>query len=263
MTSKQNIDGLDIGYQESGSGDVAIVFLHYFGGSSRSWTEVTNALASSGASTCRCIAPDLRGFGHSNAPENAEDYHVAQSADDVEALCKTLKLERFILVGHSMGGKIALEWASRAPHGLQGLLLLAPSPPTPEPMSDDDRENLRRSYGDADAMSQIIGEITAQTLPAEIFQRTLDDNLHSSRAAWNTWLDVGSREDIADQMAHIVVPVRVLAGADNQGMKAEMLQREIVARLSDARLETVPDCGHLVPLEQPQHVVATIREMLG
>ena len=251
-----NFNNLNLNYQDRGSGDTAIFFLHYFGGSSRSWNEVVDAMAS----TCRCIAPDLRGFGQSSAPAA---YHVADSTDDMEALRAALNIERFILVGHSMGGKIALEWASRQPEGLQNLLLLAPSPPTPEPMSDDDRENLRRSYGDRDAMSQIIGDITAQTLPPEIFQRTLDDDLNSSQAAWNAWLDVGSRENIAAQMAHINVAVRVLTGSADEGMKAEMLQREVVARLSDARLEIVPDCGHLIPIEKPQFVIETLHQLLS
>ena len=251
-----NLNRLNLNYQERGSGDTAIFFLHYFGGSSRSWSEVVDGMAS----TCRCIASDLRGFGASESPAS---YRVADSANDMEALRAALNIKRFILVGHSMGGKIALEWASRQPSGLQKLLLLAPSPPTPEPMSDSDRENLRRSYGDAKAMSQIIDDITAQTLPPEIFQRTLDDDLNSSQAAWNAWLDVGSRENIAAQMAHINVPVRVLAGSEDEGMNAEMLQREVVARLSDARLEIVPDCGHLVPIEKPQFVMETLRQLLS
>ncbi len=255
---QKQINGLNIEYTERGSGKTALWFSHYFGGSSRTWNEVIEGMAS----TCHCIAPDLRGFGASEAPAEAENYRIAKSADDMEALREELNVENFVLVGHSMGGKIALEWASRQPAGLQGLVLLAPSPPTPEPMSDVDRESLRHSHGDTEAMSKIIGEITAQTLSPEIFQRTLEDDLRVSKAAWNAWLDVGSREDISSQMTRINVPVHLLAGEKDSGMPAEMLQREVVARLSDVKFEVVPDCGHLIPVEHPQIVINAIHNIL-
>ena len=51
-------------YTDKGGGDVALVFLHYFGGTGETWELVTNALSTN----FRCIAPDLRGFGFSPAP---------------------------------------------------------------------------------------------------------------------------------------------------------------------------------------------------
>jgi len=112
---------------------VTIVLLHHFGGSARTWDPMIDHLRAE----LDCVAPDLRGFGAAHA--FAGPYTVDQYADDVARLVDRLALERFVLVGHSMGGKIALALAARRPAGLASLVLLAPSPPAPEPMSEEDR----------------------------------------------------------------------------------------------------------------------------
>ena len=95
------------------SGRPALVFLHYFGGSGRTWEPVMDALVAAG---WRCLAPDLRGFGESTAPgEDWTHYTVDTMADDIHGLIGRLGLERFIVVGHSMGGKVALALAARQP----------------------------------------------------------------------------------------------------------------------------------------------------
>ena len=56
-------------------------------------------------------------------------------ADDAETVALTLSLSRYVLVGHSMGGKLAQIVAKRQPDALVGLVLVAPAPPTPMPWS--------------------------------------------------------------------------------------------------------------------------------
>src|SRR3954469_3094878 len=102
---------------DRGCGDRTLVFLHYFAGSSRAWAPVIDRLADDH----RCIAPDLRGFGTADAP--ATGYAVNDYANDVAALIGALDIGRHVLVGHSMGGKIALALAARRPPGLEALVL--------------------------------------------------------------------------------------------------------------------------------------------
>ena len=87
--------------EDQGQGATTLVFLHYWGGSSRTWREVIGALGPD----VRCIAIDQRGWGRSDAP--AEGYVLADLAADAEGVIGALGLERYILVGHSMGGKVA------------------------------------------------------------------------------------------------------------------------------------------------------------
>jgi len=104
---------------EAGDGDPALVFLYYWGGSSRTWQDVINQLGGKP----RSIALDQRGWGDSVARDGR--YDLSAMADDAEAVARTLGLVRYVLVGHSMGGKVAQIIAARRPDGLVGLVLVA------------------------------------------------------------------------------------------------------------------------------------------
>ncbi len=231
-----------------------LVFLHYFGGSSGAWTEVIEELAKN----FHCVAPDLRGFGASDAlPEN---YAVKDYADDAADLISTLTIENFVLIGHSMGGKIALAFAARNPKGLRSLILLAPSPPSPEPIKADERAKLLVSHGNRCVATEMVCRAAGGKLSGEVFERSINDNLRSSDAAWKAWLESGSREDISSEVGRINVPVLVAAGEKDEVMTAKLLKREVARRIEGARLLVVPEVKHLLPLETPAIVADLIRE---
>ncbi|SFQ77446.1 alpha/beta fold hydrolase [Amycolatopsis rubida] len=102
----------------------ALVFLHYWGGSARTWQPVLDRLPGHAAVTI-----DLRGWGRSR--ELPGPYSLEQSARDTRAVLADAGLTSYILVGHSMGGKVAQLAASARPAGLAGLALVAPAPAKP------------------------------------------------------------------------------------------------------------------------------------
>ena len=238
-------------------GETALVFLHHFGGSGRTWSQVIARLENN---FC-CIAPDLRGFGDSAAPPRETRFAVDDYADDVAELVQARGLTRWVLVGHSMGGKIALALAARRPAGMVSLVLVAPSPPTPEPMTDAARAHLRASHGDPNAARAIVAMICGdRALPARLRERTVADMLCAAPAAWQAWLDTGSRENIAERMPAVAVPALVLAGERDPALPAAVLEREVVSRLTGASLTVVPGAGHLLPLEAPDVTARHVRE---
>ena len=239
---------------------ISLVFLHYFGGSSRAWCAVIERLAGD----YHCVAPDLRGFGDSAATETG--YTMSGMADDVAELIGSLRLKRYALVGHSMGGKIALALAARQPPGLESLVLLSPSPPTPEPMDESERTRLLDAHGDRAAAEETVRRIVVQPLSDQAHEGVIEDNLRSSRTAWRAWLERGSREDIAVLMPKVNVPVLVGVGAADPVLPAALLEREVVRRIAGggARLAVVPGkVGHLLPLEAPQATAELILESLS
>jgi pimeloyl-ACP methyl ester carboxylesterase len=118
-----------------------LVLLHALGGSARAWGGVCAALGSD----FETLALDLPGFG--GAPV-AADLSVAGMVNQIIETVRTTGLTRWLLVGHSMGGKLATIVASRALagepglFGLAGVVLLAGSPPSPEPMDEKRREKM-------------------------------------------------------------------------------------------------------------------------
>jgi pimeloyl-ACP methyl ester carboxylesterase len=99
------------GVEEQGMGEPVLVFLHYWGGSRRTWSKVIDGLKDN----YRCVAYDQRGWGGSDAP--AEGYTLSDLAKDALSLIEAMGLRRYVLVGHSMGGKVAQLVASRNPEG--------------------------------------------------------------------------------------------------------------------------------------------------
>jgi pimeloyl-ACP methyl ester carboxylesterase len=103
---------------DGGTGGLPVVFLHSFAGDTSHWSGQFSHLRE----TRRAVAIDLRGHGKSDAPANG-DYSVEAMAGDVDAVINNLGLTRFVLVGHSMGGSVAIAYAADHPDKVAGLVL--------------------------------------------------------------------------------------------------------------------------------------------
>lgn len=230
----------------------ALLFLHHFGGSRRSWTGVINRLSG----RHRCIAPDLPGFG--TAAQRPGPFTTAATAGWIMALIDDLGISDYRIVGHSMGGKIALAVAARRPRGLRGLVLLASSPPTPEPIPEPHRAQLLASWGDRAALAAVVEKISVRPLSRSDRERQVADMLTASKAAWEAWLNHGSREDISSSLNAIDVPMAVVAGGGDQIIPPELLRRELVQRVPGATMTVVWGAGHLLPVEARDEVASAI-----
>lgn len=108
--------------------DQTIVFVHGYAGCAETWEYQINHFASS----YRIIAPDLRGHGQSDAPYT--QYTMEELVEDLHAIVEARNLpERFILVGHSFGGSVCVEYANAHPERLEKLVLIATAGEYPLP----------------------------------------------------------------------------------------------------------------------------------
>jgi pimeloyl-ACP methyl ester carboxylesterase len=152
---KINIGALSLNVLESGAGEPTLLFLHYWGGSARTWNHVIEKLCP----TFRCIAYDQRGWGESDAP--ADGYSISGLAGDAAALIRAFDLKRYVLVGHSMGGKAAQFLAAQQSVGLEALVLVAPASPLPQNIPEAARETQLHAYDTRDTVLQAIAFLTA------------------------------------------------------------------------------------------------------
>jgi len=113
---------------DGGSGGLPVVFVHGYGGDTEQWSAQLAHLRP----TRRAMALDLRGHGKSGAPAG-NDYAVESLAADIAAVVDSLHVERFVLVGHSMGGAAAIAYAGAHPDRVAGLVMVgAPGRTPPE-----------------------------------------------------------------------------------------------------------------------------------
>lgn len=232
-----------------------LALIHGFGTSGRLWRRVCEL----SAFPTEWLTPDLLGFGDAAALGRAGQ----TTGDMAEHLAGGLRASGggpYRLAAHSMGGKVALLLAARHPALVAELLLVAPSPPGPEPMSDEDRTQLRAAWGDAAALEKQYRRITRQPLPEQDLRQLVSDGLRASRDAWQAWTDVGSRKDISGELGTLNLPITVLFSEDDPAIGPQVIRDGVLARLAGARGEPIWGSGHLIPLELPQRVLDALTE---
>lgn len=221
----------------------ALAFLHGFGGSARTWDFIRARLG--GTAT---FAPTLRGFAGED--DVAPGWNLGHATDDALARLAAAGLPGgapFVLVGHSMGGKLALAVAMRRPPGLRALVLLAPSPPGVEPIDPGDRAEALRSHGDRAYVERNADKVACHW-PGDRRAQCVDDTLAVGPRAWAWWYGDGSREALdltaADLPPHVAVAV-----GDHDTTISPATERRFVARFASASLTVVAGAAHQLPLE--------------
>ncbi|MBG6215052.1 pimeloyl-ACP methyl ester carboxylesterase [Cryobacterium sp. CAN_C3] len=242
--------------------DCTIFFLPGLGFGSASTAPLAEALGD----RFRVVGIDLPGQGRTPDAVNGSVHALADAA------LKTIEAEAdggpCLLAAHSMGGKVAALVAARvlsgheAVFGLAGAVLLAPSPPTPEPM-DDDKRALMLSWAENGPLSEVdarefVAQNVATSLVAALEQDAVDQVRQMSPLAWQRWLREGSRENISAAVGVIDLPVVVMGGEDDDDLGASVQPRLLGAVYPRARFVSLAATGHLLPYEQPHEVAAEI-----
>lgn len=126
---------------DGGTGGIPVVFVHSFAGSGRHWTAQLDHLRQSR----RAVAIDLRGHGRSDPP-TTNAYGADSLASDIAAAVDALGFERFVLVGHSMGGVAAIAYAGAHPDRLAGLVMVGTPGTTPGPQAQQVMTAMKADY---------------------------------------------------------------------------------------------------------------------
>jgi len=254
---KFTIGHLEINIEEQGTGYPALVFLHYWGGTHRTWSEVISALRDS----YRCIAYDSRGWGKSEGP--TVGFAIDDLASEALGVIDKLELHNYVLVGHSMGGKVAQLVASRRPSGLRGLILVAPATPSPTHFPEAALQQQLHAYENRETVLQTIGFLSAKSAAPEILEQIIEDSLSGSPAATRAWPRIGILEDISEDVSKIDVPTLIVAGGHDNLDSVEQHKREVLSRIPNSELVVIADSGHLIPIDEPIQLAAAIQRFLS
>ncbi|MFE7030129.1 alpha/beta fold hydrolase [Streptomyces sp. NPDC057621] len=236
----------------SGTGPT-LVFLHYWGGSARTWDLVVDRLVGRDLLTL-----DFRGWSRSSALPGP--YTLRRLADDTLAVLADAGVTDFVLVGHSMGGKVAQLIAATRPAGLRGLVLVGPGPARPAAeITPEYREGLSHAYDSDESVAGARDHVlTATELPASIKSRIVTDSRASADDARTEWPLRGIAEDITGHTRRIGVPTLVVAGENDRVEPVDVLRDNLLPYLSEADFVVLPHMGHLIPLEAPAGLVEAI-----
>ena len=268
-----HVNGFDLVYEDAGRGERPFVLVHGFTGFRDDFREQLPALVELG----RTIIYDHRGHGESGHTGDAGTYSFTQLVDDLRVLLDRLEVARCDLLGHSMGGMIALRFALAYPQRVASLVLMDTAHRAPDHMP-------RAPLAAAGSIARSDG---MQTLATLLRARAGDDPTRPEaerrmerelgEAFWERrWrritamdpegfaalaLELVDQPPLTDRLAQIACPTLVMVGDQDAGFLAPA--EELARGIPGAHLVVIPNSAHSPQLENPAAWLAAIREHLA
>lgn len=266
MTHITTDDGVKLHVEEAGSG-IPVVFVHEFGGDTRSWEPQMRYFARN----YRAIAYNARGYPPSDVPEDVSMYGQQRATDDILAVLDALKIDRAHIVGLSMGGFAALHFGFHYPDRALSLTVAGAGygahPDVRDQFKKESAEVSARILSDTMAeFSKIyaIGPTRVQFANKDPrgwaeFAGHLAD--HSTLGSANTMRAVqGGRPslyDFAEEMQALQVPTLIMNGdEDDPCLDVGLFMKR---NIHSSALVMLPRSGHLINVEEP----ALFNQLLG
>ena len=254
---------MQLAFDDDGPGPV-VVLLHGFPLDRTMWSHQQSSVGS----IYRVIAPDLRGHGHSAAPDGI--YTIDAMADDVIELLDGLQLTDPVVIGGlSMGGYVALSIAARYPERLNALMLLNTRSAGDTPEAARVREGLAEQVEATGSTESVIEAMLPRLFARQTFEKhpELIARWHGrmaktpARAIAGTLRGLAARPDRTPDLARIAVPTLILSGEEDQVIPFEE-STAMAASIPGGRHFAIPDAGHLTPIENPREADEAILEFL-
>jgi 3-oxoadipate enol-lactonase len=259
---KVTVNGISLAVHDEGSGP-PILFVHGFPLSHSMWRSQLAAFSTDH----RVIAPDLRGFGESDVTEGTVT--MEQHADDLVALLDELNVdEPVVLCGLSMGGYIAWQFLRKYPERLRALILCDTRAIADTPDGVENRKRLAKMVienGSAAVAAAMLPNLFSpvtdkrdQSVIDELRQTIATTSPQGIAAAS---LGMAERPDVTSLLPTIKTPTLLVVGEDD-GISTPEEMKTIADAMPKARLEVIPESGHMSPLENPAMVNQVILEFL-
>jgi 2-succinyl-6-hydroxy-2,4-cyclohexadiene-1-carboxylate synthase len=275
MSERIAVNGIEMAYEAHGSGTRPFVLVHGFTGSRRDFAPRAAELAAQG----RVVLPDLRGHGESTNTGAADGYTFDQLALDLLAFLDALGIGHCDLLGHSMGGMVALRAVLARPERFASLVLMDTSARAPADLAREPIELAGRIAREA-GMPQLAAILRARASSSEAGRTDADRRLEAEWGDryWTDWrfpnyhaMDpfafgalgaaMFDQLPLAARLGEIHCPTLVLVGSGDTGFLGAA--DELAQAIPGARLAVIPDAGHQPQLENPAAWIAALREHLA
>jgi pimeloyl-ACP methyl ester carboxylesterase len=246
-----DVRGLSVAYRRKGQGEPTL-FLHG-AGFTRMWLPFLEAFSQS----VDLIAPEHPGYGETEMPDWLDGWddlviHYADFLDELD-------LDTVHLVGYSLGGWIAAEFAVFYPERLESLTLITPAGlrilgnPIPNIYAMMPDQFLATIFNDPTNMASVAPDF-----------EDLDEIVHLygeastlARLAWNPQYDL----KLERRLGRVTCPALVVSAENDRLIPNEMAER-YAELLPNARIESVPDTGHALAYEQPEKTAGAITRFI-
>ena len=256
-------NGRSINYIDTGGDGVTVLLVHAFPLNGAMW----GAQVQTFGDRYRLIVPDLKGFGGSDAPDDAASYTMDGFADDLKAVMDACGVQETVLAGLSIGGYIAFAFWRKYSSSVSGVVLADTRAEADPPEGIEKRTNQQnqvRSEGTAgliEALTQaLLSEKTKSNKP-DVVER-VKELMDNPAAGFIGALEaMKNRPDSTEDLAGIDVPALVIVGEDD-AVTPPAAAQAMDARLPQSKLVALPEAGHLSSLEAPEAFNGALAEFL-
>ncbi|WP_406686396.1 2-succinyl-6-hydroxy-2,4-cyclohexadiene-1-carboxylate synthase [Rossellomorea vietnamensis] len=260
----------DIHYfvEVKGEGD-PLVFLHGFTGDTTTWSRITDQLSVN----FRCVSIDLIGHGRTESPKDATRYTMERGAADICSLLDKLDIANAVLVGYSMGGRMALHFSLTYPEKVKALILESASPGLRTSEEREDRRKKDHALADRIEREGIEDFVDFwQEIPLFASQKRLSDGersdirqqrLNQSATGLSNSLKgmgTGAQDSLWDRLDELTCPVRLLVGELDH--KFIHIAGEMKKLNPDFQILTFSNTGHAIHVEESRKFGTIIEELL-
>ena len=248
---------------DSQKGDRCIVLLHGYLESLLVWEPFVPLLYKH----VRVVTLDLPGHGISEV--KGEVHTMEYLADTVKAMLDKLGIERCTLVGHSMGGYVALAFCEKYPERLDGLVLLSstPNPDSPEKVERRHREIALVKAGKKELLARIVpaaGFAADHRAAMQDYIDDLSETIHITEDAGIVALLGGmmQRKDQNEMLRHSKVPQLFILGRKDEYIPLDVAEAMVAAH-PQAKVVWLENSGHMGFLEEPQACADALLDFVG
>ncbi len=243
-----------------------MVLLHGLTGHAHIWDHVAPELALE----YRLLAPDQR--GHGDTLPHPETYSTQDFVDDLEALREAWGIERFVLMGLSMGGHNAMAYALAHPERVSRLIVIDIPPrldPDRWPNRDEFERQARDGHGrfvDFEAALESVRPDNV-TAPEENLRYRTQWNLREAEGGgvmlkWDPKLQITwEPADLTDGLSHLAMPTLLVRGGRTDTLPRRVAEA-MVASMPDGELVQIDSSGHSVPTDRPEELARVVLEWL-
>jgi branched-chain amino acid transport system permease protein len=246
------LSDFEMHYVERGQGDETLVLVAGFISTQRWWRPILERLPAG----FRAYALDMRAAGGSEQIESG--HTVARYAADVHEFVEAMGLSRFVLVGHSMGGGVAMQYALDHQDRLKALMLVNPLAPYGMRIDQATTDWIHSVQGQAAGQRMMLLGGHGAPPPEEDLEELVADAVAWGKAIYRGIMDDMARFDLSDRLDELKVPTLVTWGDRDRVIPFAGIM-DVFTKISGCGLEIWHGVGHHLARERPDWFV----ELLG
>ena len=249
---------MSIAHRTVGSGPRTVFLTHGWFGSSDGWGTFPDYLD---GDAFTWVFTDIRGYGQRMDEEG--DQSLDESARDILALADELGVDRFSIVGHSMGGALVQRVLALARERVEALVGVCPVSSTPTPFDEAGRDLFWGAAEHRDKRYGIVDFTTGNRNTPVFVNSVVDWSLeHSTKEAFANVLEAWAKPDFEDEVRGKETPVLVLAGEHDPALGKETCEQTWMQLFPKVRLEVIANAGHYPMFEAPVNLATRINNFL-